>query len=92
MYYAGLRDTGGTIAAEIWKNVGGTATQIATAPVTPAQFPGSGTLSFTVAGSSQTLRINGVPVASATDTSIPGSGSIGLRATQGVVFDNFNAN
>jgi hypothetical protein len=73
------------VTAAIWRNVNGVWTQLASLPVAA----GSGTLLFQVTGSTLRLSLDGVQVASATDTALT-TGGVGLRTTQGTVVDNFS--
>jgi RHS repeat-associated protein len=88
-YYEGdLSASGG---AEIWKNVDGTRTRLASAAA-PAT---SGTLRFEVVGDLLQLFLNDTLLASATDSSITGPGSVGVAAnsdgTAQPSLDNFDA-
>src|SRR5262249_3979481 len=81
MYFGALVQTSPTAAqAVIWRNVGGTWTQIAGQNV---NTNGTGTLRFEVIGPSQKLFLNGSLVAFANDTAISAPGTVGMRFSQG---------
>jgi hypothetical protein len=65
-------------------------TVLASQPLTAAQFPSSGAITFAAAGPSQRLFLNGVLVV-ATDTSFT-AGSVGIWGSAGTGFANFSAN
>lgn len=87
MYYAGVRRTGSTYTAEVWKNVGGVDTlmgsQTTSAPTN---------IEFQVNNGSLKLLVNGAPAVQLIDGSPLSGGLIGFLATQGVVFQkNYSA-
>src|SRR5208283_191149 len=86
MYLGELVGTNGTYAAVIYRNVGGTWTQLASSAVAT----GAGTLGFQVFGNSLKLFLNGVLVTSALDSAIQGPGLVGIRAITASI-DNFSA-
>jgi hypothetical protein len=88
MYFAGLVRSASTAQAVIWRNVGGTWTQIAGQNIATT---GTGTLRFEVAGPSQKLFLNGTLVAYAHDTAVTAPGTVGLRIGQGASVANFSA-
>src|SRR5262249_36342141 len=83
----GITRSDANLTASIWKNVGGTWTQLTAAPVAGS----SGTLRLDVVGSSLTLLLNGTPVGSTTDGSVSGAGSVGVRGSASPAWDNFSA-
>src|SRR5207249_3201472 len=97
MYFAAIVRGATTAQAVIWRNVGGTWTQIAgndvTATVNGASF--TGTIRFEVAGPSQKLFLINAGtttlVAFANDTAISAPGTIGLRISQSAAVDQFSA-
>jgi hypothetical protein len=86
MYWAGINTNTGTYQAQIWRNFNGTWTELFAANV----GSGVGTLRFEVVGSSLKLFDNNNLVAYANDSLVTG-GTVGIRATAGTTFDNFNA-
>jgi hypothetical protein len=93
-YYADVTGNGGTLTARIFRNLGGSFTQLASANLTSA----SGTLRFEVVGNTQKLLLDDGSgfklVASANDTVLNGPGSVGVRAVgavNAVTYDNFQA-
>ena len=89
MYMGNVKATSTGYAANLYRNINGTWTQLFTktyaGPVTNA------TLEFDVVGSSLRLYLNGALVAYASDTKLTAAGSVGMRATAGAVLKNFSA-
>ena len=79
-----VADGSGGFAAEIWRNVAGFWTQLAT-----TTSSGSGRLRFEVRGSSLKLFVDNVLKVSATDTMIAGPGLVGFRSSGGQTYDDF---
>jgi subtilisin-like proprotein convertase family protein len=86
-YLGQIVDTGSGFKTEIFKNIGGTFTQLAVGSVVNT---GIGTLEFEAAGPSLKLIFNSTLVAFADDLSLTG-GSVGMRLSQTTTADNFNA-
>jgi hypothetical protein len=86
-----VNNGGGNFTAQIWKNVNGTFTQLASNIFSGGL--GAGQLEFDVTGTSLQLKLNSNPVVSVTDGSITGAGSVGFRAQgqTGIAFDSFQA-
>jgi len=88
MLWAGLVNRGGPLQAEIWRNVAGSWSLLSAAAVPgPATAPRS--LLFTAVNSSLDLRVDGLPVTSASDT-VLGIGRVGMRASAGTLLDNLS--
>jgi subtilisin family serine protease len=86
MYLANMVRSASGFTGRIWRNTGTTWKTIASGVVTAS----SGVLRFEVAGSSLTLLFNGIRVAGAFDTAIPGAGAVGIRFTgRGASIDNY---
>jgi hypothetical protein len=86
--YAAFLVGGAQPTATIWRNVGGTWTQLASGSVGNS----SGVLTFTVQGTSLSLTLNGLQVASVQDNTITAAGSVGLRGyNAGASWTNFSA-
>jgi hypothetical protein len=77
----------GVFTARIYRNAGGTLTQLASAPV----GSGAGLLRFDVVGTSLQLFVDNTFVAKATDARVAGPGQVGVRGTPRSAFDAFNA-
>jgi hypothetical protein len=89
-YLAQLRDIGGgQYQAAIFKNIGGTFSTIVVGSTTTKN---SGNLKFILNGSSLTLELDGMTLATAIDTSITALGSVGMRLSTGATLSNFTAN
>jgi hypothetical protein len=86
MYWAGINTNTGTFQAQIWRNINGNWTELYAQNVAG----GTGKLRLEEIGSSLKLFQNNNLVAFATDASLSG-GTIGMRASAGATFDNFNA-
>jgi hypothetical protein len=86
MYWGAVVGVNGTYTAEIWRNLNGSLTKLATANLNS----GTGTLEFKAIGSDLTLSWNGTQVATASDVTIA-TGGIGIRGNKGTAFDNFTA-
>jgi hypothetical protein len=87
MYWGALIGLNGNFEADIFKNVNGVWTQLASTPL----VTGTGTLRFDVVGSSLKLYINDVLKANANDASITTPGDVGLRVSSVATEDNFSA-
>jgi hypothetical protein len=88
MYYASVKLVGnGQFTAAIYRNLGGTWTQLAA--TTLSTF--NGALQFKLIGSSLNLIVDGIPILSATDSTISGPGLVGIRGAQGAAYINFAA-
>ena len=94
LYYAGIRNTGGTVTAEIGRYLNGKLTKLATGKVAAlvAGFSpaGTNTITFEAVGPSLRLFVNGTLIVSATDLTFT-TGSLGLRGTMGATFANYGA-
>lgn len=94
-YFAALSRSSTGYTATIYKCVGGVFTVLARATLSPALFNGTGTIEFDVIGSSLHLSVmngeNAVVVAKATDTSIAGPGTAGIRGSAQTQFTNYHA-
>ena len=93
MYWAGVEGIGSGMAeAMIFVNKNGTWQQL---PVftTVAFAGGTGTLKLVTFGNSLSLYLNGslVPTLTIVDSTISSVGTVGIRATQGAIIDNFSA-
>ncbi len=86
MYLGALSNVGTGLWASIWRNVNGVWTRLAAQTVAGA----SGTLRFSVAGSSLRLFLNNVQVATANDSALS-TGAVGVRASVSATIDNFSA-
>lgn len=83
-YYLGsLADNGGSFTARIVRNVNGVVTELASAAVAAP-----GALRFSVVGNQLKFFVEGVEVASATDTTFA-TGRVGLRLLNGASADTF---
>jgi len=78
---------GGVIQAQIWQNYRGVWSELFFQNSSSAS---SGTLRFEAVGSSLKLFLNNSLLAYANDTLLTG-GTVGIRSTAGVMFDNFSA-
>jgi hypothetical protein len=87
MYWGALVGINGAFQADIFRNVAGVWTELASTPV----GTGTGTLLFDVVGPSLKLFLNGTLMAFATDAALTGPGSVGLRVNSGNTFANFAA-
>ena len=86
MYLANIARSGSGFIGRIYRNTGAAWTVLTSGIITAA----SGVLRFEVAGSSLTLLFNGIRVAGAYDTAIPGAGGVGMRLTgKGAALDNY---
>jgi hypothetical protein len=86
-YVGRIRKTGSTYRAEIVKSMDCASSTLASEVVASS----SGSLRFTSFGSSLTLSLDSMEVATASDTSI-GAGTVGVIASgSGVSFDNFQS-
>jgi hypothetical protein len=96
-YYGGITGTGAdTYSAVIYKDIGGVSTVLASTPLAPSLFGGTGTFQFEAEGSSLRLIVdnaNGSPIlaAQATDGSITTPGTVGIWGTAGADFTNYSA-
>jgi hypothetical protein len=89
MYLGRLLYNGTDVQAQIYRNVGGTWTELAFADTT---LPvGTTPLEFKVQGSSLQLLTNGTLLTSAVDTQIPAPGLVGIRGALGTTFGAFSA-
>lgn len=87
MYVANLVANSQVSTIQIWKNVDGAWSCLGrSGPV-----ENSGTLRFSVVGSSLTVGFNGIDVISVTDSSISEPGAVGLRAGGSTAIRNFRA-
>jgi sugar lactone lactonase YvrE len=86
LYWGTLVGNNGQFFADIFRNVGGTWTQLAGAAV----GTGTGALRFDVLGSSLKVYLNDVLVASATDTALT-AGAAGVRFSPNTSLANFGA-
>jgi hypothetical protein len=86
-YFGQLRNTGSGLQGAIFLNSGGNFTTLAVGATVAAA---SGNLEFESVGASLKLIFNGQLIASAFDTTL-GSGSIGMRLSQGVALSSFSA-
>jgi IPT/TIG domain len=87
MYFGMIVSSGSGYIAKIFVNINGVWTQLA---ATSIGAVGQGTLTFTTIGTSLQLFWNGALVVSTNDTRLT-TGSVGMRAGQGVAFTNFAA-
>jgi subtilisin-like proprotein convertase family protein len=85
-YLGRIVDTGSGFTAQIYKNIGGVFTLLASGAVSS----GKGTLEFDTVGQSLKLLFNGALVASATDGSLQ-TGLVGMWLDQTATATNFNA-
>ena len=86
MYLANIARSGTGFIGRIYRNTGAAWTVLTSGIITAS----SGVLRFEVAGSSLTLLFNGIRVAGAYDTAIPGAGGVGIRLTgKGTALDNY---
>jgi hypothetical protein len=85
MYLGMILGINGNFQAQIYRNVGGAWTLLASAAVAT----GTGLMRFEVQGSSLRLFFNSVLVTSATDATIVGPGLTGVRGGNGNPFDDF---
>lgn len=81
MYYAGVRRTGSSYTAEVWKKSGGADTLMGSQTVASAPTD----IEFQVNNASLKLLVNGAPLVQLIDNNPLGSGAIGFLATPGVV-------
>ena len=87
MYLANIARSGSGFIGRIYRNTGAAWTVLTSGIITAA----SGVLRFEVAGASLTLLFNGIRVAGAYDTKIPGAGGVGMRLTgAGATLDNYS--
>ena len=87
MYLGALCSDGITITAQIWRQLAGVWSSLATQQV-PSQVQ-AGHLRLEISDSLLTLRLDGNDLAYASDSALQTPGLAGLRGTVGVVFDNF---
>lgn len=85
MYLGSLVNRSGATFAEIWRNVGGTWTQLRSTAVSSA----AGALRFDVNGDTLTLSFNGDVVASVVDNAITAPGTVGVRGAGGAYLNFF---
>jgi hypothetical protein len=86
MYLANIARSGSGFIGRIYRNTGAAWTVLTSGIITAS----SGVLRFEVAGSSLTLLFNGIRVAGAYDTAIPGAGGVGMRLVgKGTALDNY---
>jgi hypothetical protein len=91
MYWACVEGIGSNQAvAMIFVNKNGTWQQLPTF-ATVSFTAGTGTLKLVTFGNSLTLYVNGVSTLSVLDSSLLSAGTVGIRATQGAIIDNFSA-
>jgi hypothetical protein len=87
MYWGAIIGINGAFQADIFRNLAGVWTELASTPVNT----GTGTLRFDVVGPSMKLYLNGTLVTFANDTALTAPGSVGLRANAGNTMDNFSS-
>jgi hypothetical protein len=94
-YYGGITRTGDTYTAGIYLNNNGVSTLLASKPLAPSQFSGTGTIQFEATGTTLRLIVNdgsNSPVLVAlADANISTPGTIGLWGTVGSNFSNYSA-
>ena len=88
MYYAALVQVDGQFSAQIWRRLSQTWLPLASAPISS----GSGKLTFELEGSTLKLSLDDQLIVSATDSTIPDSGAMGIRGTAGAVFNTVTTN
>ncbi len=89
MYFGEIVAGSGTYTASIYRIVNGVWTQLAS-----QTYSGSVTgavLEFAVGGTSLTLTLAGTTVATATDSTLTGAGSVGILSSGGATISNFSA-
>jgi hypothetical protein len=88
-YLAQFRDIGGgQFQAAIFKNIGGTFSLVKLGNTTTT---GKGTLKFKLNASSLEVDLDATVLATVIDTSITGSGSVGMRLGMNATMNNFSA-
>jgi hypothetical protein len=85
MYLGTVTGSNGVFTANIFRNVGGVWTLLASSSIAS----GTGTLRFESIGSTHRLYWNNVLIASATDSMLA-TGTVGLRSYMSVAYDNFS--
>jgi pectate lyase len=89
MDMAVLANRGGTAFAEIWQNLSGTWTELASQALTGLSPSATFTLRFDVSKTSLKLSVNGTLEASATDSTLTW-GQVGIRSSAGAAIDDFS--
>jgi predicted GNAT family N-acyltransferase len=84
MYWAGLANHGGSVFAEIWKEVGGVWTELAS----HQGVASGGILEFDTVGAALNLYLNGQRLASATDSTLT-SGKVGTYVSGSSLLTSF---
>jgi hypothetical protein len=89
MYFAEIVSRKGTYKAYIYRIVNGVQKQLAV-----QTYSGSVTgavLEFAVSGTSLTLTLNGTKVATTTDSTLTGAGSVGIMSAGAATISSFSA-
>jgi len=90
MYWACVQGIGfGSAAAMIFVNTNGNWQLLL--PIAIVSFSGTGTLKLVTNGNSLSLSVNNAPTLSIIDNSLLAPGTVGIRATQGAIIDDFSA-
>ncbi|MFQ3593031.1 MAG: Ig-like domain-containing protein, partial [Gemmataceae bacterium] len=84
-YQAGVVRTGTGLLAAIYRVVNGVSTVLTSTAVTST----SGRLSFTLSGTTLALELDGNPLLSVNDSTFLNPGTVGIRGSGAVQFDNF---
>jgi hypothetical protein len=87
-YQAGVVRSGSTLLAALYRVVNGVSTVLASTAITNT----SGRLTFTLTGNALSLDLDGLNLLNATDNTLTNPGSLGLRGSGAVRYDNFSAN
>ena len=85
MYLGALIQSGSSVTGQIWRNVGGTWSMLASGTASS----NSGLLSFSVVGDSLTLSLGSTVLTQVADSQITSAGTVGVRGVSGAAWDNF---
>jgi hypothetical protein len=89
LYWAGLVSGNGDVRAEIWRNLNGIWTLLASRDVADSQ--GARSLRFEAVGASLKLFVDSLLVASASDSALGAPGLVGMRGYRNGRFESFQA-
>ena len=87
MYLGALIQSGSSVTGQIWRNVGGTWSMLASGTASS----NTGLLSFSVVGDSLTLSLGSTVLTQVADAQITSAGTVGVRGVSGAAWDNFRA-
>ena len=87
MYLGALVRIGSSYSVEIWRNVGGTWTQLSAVGVSVS----SGLVELSITDDVLQLSLDGEVVSTVTDSALQGAASVGIRGSLGTSFGQFAA-